>query len=360
MTSVLLSSSSVRTIRRVRYVTQAAFAACLLMSSVAMPALGYAADDTQTRLRQLEGSVDTLNRAVFKGEKPPVNLTDSGASSGAPTADYQASVESRLSDLESQLRDLTGKVEKQEFENTQLKTKLDKALADMDLRFQDLNKANSVPTKSDAKSDTPLKQSGTLAPNDMGGAIPASESDMVDDSEKPAEIAGKLPDMKDNPNAPAPETSPTVKNLGSMTTAPGGASIPSKSNEDVAGQYEAAFSALKSGNTAVAKKGFESFLNANPTHPLAANATYWLGESYYTSGEYEKAARIFAESYKKYPKGPKVADSLLKMGMSLGQAGKKKEACVTLKQLKKEFTTGGDAVTLRRADQEMSRLACAT
>lgn len=360
MTSVLLSSSSVRTIRRVRYVTQAAFAACLLMSSVAMPALGYAADDTQTRLRQLEGSVDTLNRAVFKGEKPPVNLTDSGASSGAPTADYQASVESRLSDLESQLRDLTGKVEKQEFENTQLKTKLDKALADIDLRFQDLNKANYAPTKSDAKPDTPLKQSGTLAPNDMGGEIPASESDMASDSEKPADTAAQLPDMKDNPNAPAPETSPTVKNLGSMTTAPGGASIPPKSGDDVAGQYEAAFSSLKSGNTAAAKKGFESFLNANPTHPLAANATYWLGESYYTSGEYEKAARIFAESYKKYPKGPKVADSLLKMGMSLGQAGKKKEACVTLKQLKKEFTTGGDAVTLRRADQEMSRLACAT
>lgn len=360
MTSILLSSSSARTTRRVRYVTQAAFAACLLMSSVAMPVLGYAADDTQTRLRQLEGSVDTLNRAVFKGEKPPVNLTDSGASSGAPTADYQASVESRLSDLESQLRDLTGKVEKQEFENTQLKTKLDKALADMDLRFQDLNKANSVPAKTDTKSDTPSKQSGTLAPNDMGGAIPASESDMASDSEKPADAAAKLPDMKDNPNAPAPETSPTVKNLGSMTTAPGGASIPSKPGDDVAGQYEAAFSALKSGNTAAAKKGFESFLNANPTHPLAANATYWLGESYYTSGEYEKAARIFAESYKKYPKGPKVADSLLKMGMSLGQAGKKKEACVTLKQLKKEFTTGGDAVTLRRADQEMSRLACGT
>ena len=308
MTSVLLSSSSVRTTHRVRYFAQAAFAACLLMSSVAMPALGYAADDTQTRLRQLEGSVDTLNRAVFKGEKPPVNLTDSATSGGAPTADYQASVESRLSDLESQLRDLTGKVEKQEFENSQLKTKLDKALADIDLRFQDVNKSNPAP----AKAAPPLKQSGTLAPNDMGGDVPASESEMATDSGKPADNTEKLPDMKDNPNAPAPETSPTVKNLGSMTTAPGGASIPSKSSDDVAGQYEAAFSSLKSGNTAAAKKGFESFLNANPTHPLAANATYWLGESYYTSGEYEKAARIFAESYKKYPKGPKVADSLLK------------------------------------------------
>ncbi|MBP9868596.1 MAG: tetratricopeptide repeat protein, partial [Alphaproteobacteria bacterium] len=91
---------------------------------------------------------------------------------------------------------------------------------------------------------------------------------------------------------------------------------------------------------------------------LAANATYWLAECHYAQGQYDKAARIFAESYKKYPKGPKVADSLLKMGMSLGGLGKTKEACVTLQQLKKEFPSG-QTTALRRAEQEMTRLGCA-
>lgn len=311
---------------------QAAIAACLLLATVSYPVHSFA-DDTQSRLRQLEGSVDTLNRAVFKGENPPVSLTAS------PSSDYQANVETRLSDLEKQVRTLTGRIEQQEFETGQMKTKLDKALADIELRFQDLGGAGM---------NAPAKQSGTLGPNDMGGAV------LSDPSPSSPPMDGVQPS---DPNAPASQASPTVQNLGTMTEAPGGAAIPPKAGDDPAGQYEMAFSLLKGGNYASAKNGFETFIKTYPDHPLISNATYWLGECYYAQGEYEKAARIFAESYKKYPKGPKVADSLLKMGMSLGGAGKKKEACVTLQQLKKEFANG-DAVILRRADQEMGRLAC--
>lgn len=305
---------------------QAAVAACLLLATVSFSTIAVA-DDTSSRLRQLEGSVDTLNRAVFKGEMP-----SAAPLSVMPSSDYQASVETRISDLEKQVRELTGKVEQQEFETTQMKTKLDKALADIEMRFQDLNGGTGT-----AAGVAPLKQSGTLAPNDMGGDVALQSAD--------------------NPNAPASQSSPTVQNLGTMNEAPGGAVIPPKAGDDPAGQYEMAFSLLKSGNHASAKNGFETFIKTYPDHPLVSNATYWLGECYYSQGEYEKAARIFAESYKKYSKGPKVADSLLKMGMSLGAAGKKKEACVTLQQLKKEFSSG-EGVVLRRADQEMSRLGC--
>lgn len=323
----LLSSST-------RHLTQAAFAACLLMTSVALPS-SVRADDTDGRLRQLEGSVDTLNRAVFKGEKPPVSVS-SGSSA---TADYQASVESRISSLEDQLRDLTGRVEKQEYDNTQLKTTLDKALADINIRFEGLNAAGAT------------RQTGTLAPNDMGGTVVMN----APQGDAPTTLTAPSTTPTD-PNAPASQASPTVQNLGSVPMAPGGATIAPKGN-DATSQYESAFSLLKSGNFAGAKSGFESFIANNPNAPLVSNATYWLGESYYANGEFEKAARIFAESYKKYPKGPKVADSLLKMGMSLGASGKKKEGCVALKQLKKEFPSG-DSVTLRRADQEIARLAC--
>ena len=167
---IILSSLSNN---RTAYKAQAAIAACLLscvlLASVAYPSLAVA-DDTQSRLRQLEGSVDTLNRAVFKGEKPPVDL-----SASAPSSDYQASVETRLGDLEKQIRDLTGKVEQQGFENAQLKTKLDKALADIELRFQDANAAPLNSASSNTASSgsgplsAPLKQTGTLSPNDMGG-----------------------------------------------------------------------------------------------------------------------------------------------------------------------------------------------
>jgi tol-pal system protein YbgF len=333
---VVFSSS-----REPRYRFQAALAACFLLVTVSLPALAYA-DDAQVRLRQLEGSVDTLNRAVFKGQMPAVAPSASGSS------DYQASVETRLSELEKQIRDLTGKVEQQEFENNQMKAKLDKALADIDLRFQDMS--------TNAAAAVPAKQTGTLAPNDMGGQVTAPMTNLqTAPAVQPAPVAN-VGMMKDT-NAPAAANSPTVQNLGTMSEAPGGASIPPTVGNDPAGEYENAFSQLKSGNASAAKTGFEAFIKKYPDHPLISNATYWLGESYYSQGQYDKAARIFAESYKKYPKGPKVADSLLKMGMSLGQAGKTKEACVTLAQLKKEFPAG-QGVVLRRADQELGRLGC--
>ena len=154
MNLLLLSPST-------RRFSQAAFAACLLMTCVALPA-SVRADDTDSRLRQLEGSVDTLNRAVFKGDTPPTPL----AATPTATADYQASVESRISALESQLRDLTGKIEKQEYDTTQLKANFDKAMADINLRFEDAQNAGKG-----AAAGTANRQTGTLAPNDMGGDV---------------------------------------------------------------------------------------------------------------------------------------------------------------------------------------------
>ena len=65
--------------------------------------------------------------------------------------------------------------------------------------------------------------------------------------------------------------------------------------------------------------------------PLAGNAQYWLGETYYVRKDYENAATAFALGYQKYPKSAKAADDLLKLGMSLGNLGKKPDACTRLR-----------------------------
>ena len=121
--------------------------------------------------------------------------------------------------------------------------------------------------------------------------------------------------------------------------------------------YESAFSYLKSGDYDSSEQYFSQFVDTYPDHALAGNAQYWLGESHYVRGDFEKAARIFAAGYRKYPKGPKAPDNLLKLGLSLANTGNTEDACIALRQLESEYDSGVGPV-LRRAQQEISRLKC--
>jgi tol-pal system protein YbgF len=90
---------------------------------------------------------------------------------------------------------------------------------------------------------------------------------------------------------------------------------------------------------------------------MAGNAQYWLGETYYTRNKYLEAASAFAEGYKRYPKSAKAADNLLKLGMSLGRANQKQNACLALTQLDHDFPHPGASIR-ERAAAEKKHLGC--
>lgn len=67
-----------------------------------------------------------------------------------------------------------------------MKTKLDKALTDIEMRFQDMSKGGGAVapstgmTSSSSSGTSPSRQSGTLAPNDMGGDVAAGSPATAD------------------------------------------------------------------------------------------------------------------------------------------------------------------------------------
>ncbi len=290
------------------------------------------------------------DRKVFDGYESPKkksSIEAESVSSGSNLSpSYQSLLEQRLSDMERQMRELTGKVEQLSFENAQLKKNFEASQSDLDVRFNELktsaaakpietiSSSITTPATSDATSGSSLSSGGNLSPDDTKDIKDAKDLD-----------------------GPAPADSPTQQPLGTLTKSPNGAAITPDKTQDAAGLYEEAYADLKAGNAVSAQGKFESFLKKFPDHPLRSNAVYWMGETFYAQGKYAESTRVFAESYKKYPKGPKAADSLLKMGMSLGQNGKTKEACVTFKQLKKEYAVGQTAI-IRRADAEMVKISC--
>ncbi len=122
-------------------------------------------------------------------------------------------------------------------------------------------------------------------------------------------------------------------------------------------QYNYAFGLLRQANYPAAEQSLRAFVQRYPNDPLAGNAQYWLGETYYVRQDYNNAATVFAEGYQKYPKGGKAADNLLKLGMSLGQLGQKADACRAFARLDRDFPGALSNVKERAAD-EKKRLAC--
>lgn len=110
--------------------------------------------------------------------------------------------------------------------------------------------------------------------------------------------------------------------------------VKTKSAEEI---YQEGLSAVNSGQNDVAIVKFTTILSKFPEHKLAGNAQYWMGEAYYAKKDYAKAAVSFAKGYEKYKNGTKGADNILKLGMSMKELGKTKEACTAFLNLPKEF-----------------------
>ena len=106
-----------------------------------------------------------------------------------------------------------------------------------------------------------------------------------------------------------------------------------------------------------AEEALRLFLAEHQDHPLASNAQYWLGETFYVRSRYNDAAVAFAQGYQQFPSGPKAMDSLLKLGMSLGAMGQTQDACLTFSQLSNLFPDAPTAI-MRRAQIERDRLQC--
>jgi tol-pal system protein YbgF len=78
--------------------------------------------------------------------------------------------------------------------------------------------------------------------------------------------------------------------------------------------YQAAFDLLKNSQYDRAIPAFQKFLLTFPDSPLADNAQYWLGETYYVNKSFPEAQDAFQRVVDKYPQSRKRPDAMLKIG----------------------------------------------
>ncbi len=311
--------------------------------------------DVMQRLDRLEAELNTLNAATFRDGREPVPLAGGG---GAPNNAALTDVQTRLDGLERQLRDMTGQIEEANYKAQQAQDAAAKAATDTDMRLQALEAkiaggaavgagAGAVTLGGSPADTTMTGGSSADTVGTTGTGLPMPESDTGNAMNATGTAAGSTDPM----DGPAPSDSPTTKTLGEVT------SSGSAGSQDAATLYETAYTQLKNGNAAAAQAGFSNFLSAYPDHPLAANASYWYAETYYAQDKFADSSRLFAESFQKYPKGPKAADSVLKLGLSLAESGKPKDACIALKQIDRSYKDADSAI-IQRAAEERTKLDC--
>ncbi len=204
---------------------------------------------------------------------------------------YRQRTEERLSALDSQVRDLTGLVERMQFR-----------LRQADQRIEALERQL----------------------NDVQSARPPSAANIG------------TPPATDGAASPASQTLPTG---------------------EPQAEYDAAYGLLGQGQFAQGEAAFRTFLQRYPDHQLAPNARYWVGETLYARQKYQDAATAFLEAWQADVDGPKAADNLLKLGMSLSALDKKNEACVSFAKLLSDYR-GAPARVRNAASRESKSIGC--
>jgi tol-pal system protein YbgF len=331
-------------------------AVALLLLLAPLPGLAQSSDlrVLLDRIERLERDIKTLNVGAARGGVPATEGTATAApSTGSAGGPAFARLEVRLTSLEEELRSLTGREEELAHQIDQINRRLDKLVGDVDFRLSAIERAVTSPAVAQSSGDT----LGAGLPATSGTPPPPSVDRMAPPAPEGSAEQGVLGTIseKDLSAGRQASTAPTATGSASQPPAQGAPSVlPEGTPKE---RYTFAFHLLRQNRFDEAEEAWRAFLQAHGDNPLASNARYWLGETYYVRGDFSSAAQLFLEGYERDPAGGKAPDTLLKLGMSLANLEKKREACAAFGKLKVDFPEASAAIQ-RTLIRESGRSGC--
>ncbi len=319
-------------------------------------------------------------------------------------ADFDAAGQTvRIDRLENQVRTLNGQIEQLQNQNRRLEEALRKFQQDVEFRFQNATPGRppaqrrsdvepmlppaqrrsdvqpmippAQPPRSDVQPMTPpapgtarrgdafdpAAQPGAPgAPRTLGttppsaplnaGVVQNPQGPIIDEpppSDGPVDLSRAA---RGQARIPAAPVAPPAASPGAATPLSPAAATPPKS------EYGAALELYRAGQYEGAENGLKSFIGKNPKSRLVADATYYLGETYYQRGRHREAAEQYLKVSTDYAETSRAPDSMLRLGMALQAMGAKEQACATLGEVGRKYPAASAAK--RGADREMKRAGC--
>ncbi len=354
--------------------------AAALMLGVFSPAFVNAGSnsDVVARVELLEFQAQTLSQSLrvlgaeFDGRGtgapsllPPANIGEEPTLVVAQRRDT-AALNLRLSQIEEQMRIMVGQVEGLQFQMTQFQTLIERMQEDNEFRFQQLEGGASGKTDAATQSGGDMLSGGL--PQDNGLANDVSNTPHEINPASPVDLGERDPGSAENGFEEGSEFIFGANGDGlsssTATVTQGGQALDLNfdpgtlvSDEDADAQYRAGFEALMQGDYLFAQNQFRQFVDLFPEHPLAPDATNWLGESLLRSAQYDDAAQVLFEGFQLYETSTRAPDLLLNLAIALAGAGELDTACRTFGEVSRRFPNMGDVFS-GRVSSEMAKAQC--
>ncbi len=360
----------------------------VVCAAILVTAMPLQAQDTQAlldRIERLERDIRTLNVQIARGGSAGGAGSDAASAASGNGDPAYARLNVRVSQMENDLRGVTGRIEELSHQVGQVSQQLDKLVADVDFRLKQLeqggatsgmqqsgqavmsqpqggNAPSSASANATANTAAPQAQGqgggaqtlGTLSETDLNNsqqqqnnnAAPPGGGARSEADALLAQLTGDAPSQAQGQasgagqaQASAPQAAPAPASVDAASTQPSApatqtAALPDGTPRE---KYMHAFGLLRQGKYDMAASSLRQFIEQHGDDKLASNARYWLGETYYVRGSFVEAAETFLEGYQTDPQGPKAPDALLKLGMSLSSLDKKNEACAAFQKLRNDY-----------------------
>ena len=289
----------------------AALAAALTCAAAGAGLASDLDDDLKNQIDGLRERLVDVERVIYRDADPPPRAA---SGEGPPDGRYErlsrrlAVAETASDRAEEWRRHAAGRFDEIENMIRRLEGRIDRLVADVDVRLSALEQAPEVPVETDARG---------------AGTAPSAAS--RDSGAPPPEEGGV-------------EAAPSARSAASTTGTP----------EE---RYDQAFGLLQEARYEEAHDLLARFVEENPEHPLAEDAAYWRSETFYARQMFADAARAYALNIRRFgQEGRKAPDNMVKLGLALLKDGRAAEACRTFAQLDQTFPEM--PVNIRRAARQ--------
>ncbi len=363
----------------------------------------------------LTGCALATGATFAQGFRPPASIPGGGYSDDIRPAQATdpAGLTVRIDRLEGQLRQQNGQVEELQFQVKRLEDQLRKFQQDVDFRFQDAS--GKPPARSPSPPPSAPGKRGDV--NENGYPIVGEVDPISPDAGAPPRVAnntksGRRGDAFDPDSAPSAPGAPLPMGQTPFPSAPqrvanprvaaaSGPSGPLSDNVDddptgapmdlmrggdgaptrLAGpaipvdpapaaldpasvapatprdEFNTAMASLRASRFEDAETSLRAFLDKHPKDRLAADATFYLGESYYRRQRAREAAEQYLKVSTDFEKSSHAPEALLKLGLSLEKLGAREQACAAYGEIPRKYPTASASIRAS-ADKESKRGQC--